>query len=104
MMRRLQLAQSRGFSLVELMVGILLAMAAVLVVTQVFRVSEGQRRTTTGGDDAQTTGAIAVSLLQRDLRQAGQGIMSTQLLLCQLDLGGGRSLGSLAPVVVPEPA
>lgn len=100
MMRRLQLAQSRGFSLVELMVGILLAMAAVLVVTQVFRVSEGQRRTTTGGDDAQTTGAIAVSLLQRDLRQAGQGIMSTQLLLCQLDLGGGRSLGSLAPVVI----
>jgi type IV pilus assembly protein PilW len=100
MMRRLHFARRRGFSLVELMVGILLAMAAVLVVTQVFRVSEGQRRGTSGGDDAQTTGAIAVSLLQRDLRQAGQGLMSPQLLLCQLALGGGRSIGTLAPVAI----
>jgi type IV pilus assembly protein PilW len=81
MMRRLHFARRRGFSLVELMVGILLAMAAVLVVTQVFRVSEGQRRGTSGGDDAQTTGAIAVSLPQ-------------------VALGGGRSIGTLAPVAI----
>ena len=37
--------QARGFSLVELLVGIVVAMAAVLVVTQVFRLSEGQRLT-----------------------------------------------------------
>ncbi len=92
--------QARGFSLVELLVGIVVAMAAVLVVTQVFRLSEGQRRSTSGGDDAQTTGAIALSLLQRDLRQAGQGLMSARLLMCQLDLGGGLSVGALAPVTI----
>ncbi|MFN3303410.1 MAG: PilW family protein [Roseateles sp.] len=91
---------ARGFTLVELMVGIVVAMAAVLVVTQVFRLSEGQRRSTTGGDDAQTTGAIALSLLQRELRQAGQGLISPRLLMCQLDLGGGRSVPSLAPVII----
>lgn len=96
-------SRARGFSLVELLVGIVVAMAAVLVVTQVFRVSEGQRRTTSGGDDAQTTGAIALSLLQRELRQAGQGIVTAQLLMCQLDLGGGRTLANLAPVIINPP-
>jgi len=100
-MRRLAFIHSRraaGFSLVELMVGIVVAMAAVIVVMQVFKVSEGQRRNTTGGDDAATTGAIALSLLQRDLRQAGQGILMPQMLDCQLDLGNGRSVAQLVPV------
>lgn len=89
-----------GFSLVELMVGIVVAMAAVIVVMQVFKVSEGQRRTTTGGDDASTTGAIALSLLQRDLRQAGQGIANPQLMACQLNLGNGRSVAQLLPLQI----
>lgn len=93
----------RGFSLVELLVGIVVAMAAVLVVTQVFRLSEGQRRTTSGGDDAQTTGAVALSLLQRELRQAGQGLVSPRLMMCQLDLGGGRTVANLAPVIINPP-
>ena len=93
--------QSRqGFSLIELMVGIVVAMAAVIVVMQVFKVSEGQRRNTTGGDDAQTTGAIALSLLQRDLRQAGQGFSNRDLLMCQLNVATGRSIGVLAPVII----
>ena len=89
-----------GFSLVELMVGIVVAMAAVIVVMQVFKVSEGQRRNTTGGDDAATTGAIALSLMQRDLRQAGQGFTTAQLLDCKLNLGDGRSIGELVPVQI----
>lgn len=90
----------RGFSLVELMVGIVVAMAAVIVVMQVFKASEGQRRAASGGDDAQTTGAIALSLLQRDLRQAGQGFSNPSLLDCQLRLTGGRSIARLAPVTI----
>lgn len=95
--------ETRGFSLVELMVGIVVAMAAVIVITQIFKVSEGQRRNTTGGDDAQTTGAIAVSLLQRDLRQAGQGFSNAQMLDCQLNLGNGRSVAELVPVFINPP-
>lgn len=90
----------RGFSLVELLVGIVVAMAAVIVVMQVFKVSEGQRRAASGGDDAQTTGAIALSLLQRDLRQAGQGFSNPALLDCQLRLGNSRSITHLAPVTI----
>lgn len=89
-----------GFSLVELMVGIVIAMAAVIVITQLFRVSEGQRRNTTGGDDAQTTGAIAMSLLQRDLRQAGQGFSNAQMLDCRLRLGNGRTITELVPAFI----
>lgn len=101
-MRRHSLRQrlSRGFSLVELMVGIVVAMAAVLVVTQIFRISEGQRRTSTGGDDAQTTGAIAMSQLQRDLRQAGQAFSNAQLLDCQLQVTATRTIAELVPVII----
>ena len=103
-MRRLQAPRrALGFSLVELMVGIVVAMAAVVVVMQVFKISEGQRRNTTGGDDAQTTGAIAISLLQRDLRQAGQGFSNAQLLDCQLNLGNGRNVAHLVPVFINPP-
>ena len=40
--------RSAGFSLVELMVGIVVAMVAVIVIMQVFRMTEGHRRSTTG--------------------------------------------------------
>jgi type IV pilus assembly protein PilW len=101
MMRRPHSApRSAGFSLVELMVGIVVAMAAVIVVMQVFKVSEGQRRNTSGGDDAQTTGAVALSMLQRDLRQAGQGFTNAQLLACRLNLPNGRNIATLAPVII----
>jgi len=92
--------RAAGFSLVELLVGIVVAMAAIIVVMQVFRISEGQRRSTTGTDDAQTSGAVALTLMQRDLRQAGQGFMSAQLLGCSLALGNGQTLATLAPVII----
>lgn len=91
---------NRGFTLVELMVGIVVALAAALVVTEIFRVSEGQRRATSGGDDAQTTGAIAISLLQRNMRQAGQGVSTANLLDCQLTLPNGQAISELAPVAI----
>jgi type IV pilus assembly protein PilW len=89
-----------GFSLIELLVGIVLAMAAVIVVMQVFRLSEGSRRTTTGGDDAQTTGSIALTLLQRDLRQAGQGLSNINLMGCNLALPAGWTVNALAPLTI----
>jgi type IV pilus assembly protein PilW len=97
-----QIARTRqhGFSLIELMVGIVVAMVAVIVVMQVFSVSEAHRRTTTGGDDAQSVGAIALTLLQRDLRQAGQGFSNLRLLGCDLALQAGWTLNGLAPLTI----
>lgn len=93
----------RGFSLVELMVGIVIAMMAVAVVMQVFKVSEGRRRTTAGGDDAQTSGAVAMAMLQRDLRPAGQGITDAQLLGCTLTVPAGHTITNLAGVTINHP-
>ena len=81
-----------GFGLVELMVAMVIGMLGVIVMMQVFSMFEGQKRTTTSGDDAITTGAIALHSLQRDIQQAGWGISAINLLGCTitgLTAGGG---------------
>ncbi len=60
-----------GFSLVEILVGLVIGLLATLVILQVFSVFEGQKRTTTGVADAQTNGSIALYTLARDLQRAG---------------------------------
>lgn len=86
---RLQVVPARfhGFSLVELLVGMVIAMLATVVVMQVYEAFEGQKRTTTGGADAQTNGSIALFNLQRDVAMAGYGLplFSTRnpALLCE---------------------
>jgi type IV pilus assembly protein PilW len=68
--RRLSHLQS-GFSLIEVMVGLVLSLLVSLVIMQVFSVFEGQKRTTSGSADAQTNGSIALYNLQRDVQLAG---------------------------------
>ena len=63
-----------GFSLVELMVGLVIGLLATLVIMQTFTAFEGQKRTTSGTADAQTNGAIALSLIQRSVQMAGYGL------------------------------
>ena len=63
-----------GFSLVELMVGLVIGLLATLVIMQVFTVFEGQKRSTTGTADAQVNGNIAMYSLQRELQFAGYGL------------------------------
>lgn len=63
-----------GFSLVELMVGLVIGLLATLVIMNVFSVFEKQKRVTTGNSDAQTNGAIALYSLQRDVQSAGYGL------------------------------
>jgi type IV pilus assembly protein PilW len=65
-----------GFSLVELLVGLIIGLLASLVVMQTFSVFEGQKRTTTGNSDAQVNGSIALYTIQRDIQSAGYGLAS----------------------------
>jgi type IV pilus assembly protein PilW len=105
--------KSRGFSLIELMVGLVIGMIGVVIMMQIFSVSEGYKRTTTGGDDAQNNGAISLYGLQRDLRQAGQGSNSFtdnaastsafSVLGCNLTLRAGVTASSLGPVTINHP-
>ncbi|PKO47238.1 MAG: prepilin-type cleavage/methylation domain-containing protein [Betaproteobacteria bacterium HGW-Betaproteobacteria-22] len=66
-------AQS-GFSLVELLVGLVIGLLATMVIMQVFSVFEGQKRSTSGSADAQTNGSIALHSIQRDAQMAGFGL------------------------------
>lgn len=90
----------RGLSLVEIMVGLVLGMIAVLIVLQVFQQSDGARRSALGGDDAHNSGALALTLLQRDLRQGGYGVAAFPVLDCDVALPGGLTLANLAPVTI----
>jgi type IV pilus assembly protein PilW len=71
-----------GFSIIELMVGMVIAILSSIVVYQVFSVSERQKRTTTGAADAQSNGAIAFYMLDRDIKMAGWGIENTGTANC----------------------
>lgn len=72
----------RGFSLIEIMVGIAIGMLGVLIIMQVSTVFEGQKRTTTTGSDAQTTGVTALFTIERDVRIAGYGLSALDALGC----------------------
>ena len=74
---------SRGFTIVEMLVGVLIGLIGTVVIFQVFAVSEGQKRTTTGAGDAQQNGVFTLFQLERDLRTAGFGLAHLPLLGCQ---------------------
>ncbi|KAI5916017.1 PilW family protein [Thauera sp. 2A1] len=73
----------RGFTLVELLVGLTVGLITLLVLTQLLQSFEGQKRTSTGGNDAQTNGAFALYMLDREIRMAGYGLFGPESMLCK---------------------
>ncbi|BEP51427.1 MULTISPECIES: PilW family protein [Variovorax] len=95
----------RGFTLVELMVGLVLGLLTVLVISQVLALAEGKKRTITMGSDAQVNGALSLFTLQRDVQMAGYGAAaSPDALGCTVtgkyDASGASFAFPLAPVVI----
>jgi type IV pilus assembly protein PilW len=82
--RALRHRAARGVTLVELMVGVVIGLLAVLVMAQVALLFEGQKRSTTAGSDAQVNGALALQMLQRDLQMSGYGFASGGGVGCSL--------------------
>jgi type IV pilus assembly protein PilW len=99
-------ASQRGVTLIELMVGLLIGLLAVLVISQVLLVVEGQKRSTTSGADAQLTGSLAMYTLQRELEMAGYGITTNRAGLgcamrsTRFTAANGGATRPLAPVVI----
>ena len=89
----------RGFSLVEIMMALLIGMFGVIVMMQVFSISEDQKRSATGAGDAQGAGSIALYGIQRDLRMAGYGITQYTLLGCNLTMPSGATV-PMVPVAI----
>jgi type IV pilus assembly protein PilW len=100
----------RGLSVIELMVGMAVGLVATVVVAQVLSFSEGQKRSTTSGGDAQISGALALYTMQRDIEAAGYGFASTpDILGCTITAkyNGANAVGwptTLAPVVITQGA
>lgn len=94
----------RGFTLIELMVGVLLGMVTVAIIAQVLAVSESKKRTTTSGADAMVNGALALYAVQRETQAAGYGLTSQLGALgCTVNYQyASNAAGSftLAPVVI----
>lgn len=70
-----------GFTLIELMIGVVIGLLASLAVTHVLVNSEGQKRTTMAGSDAQVNGALSLSTLQRAIQSAGYGFAATPSII-----------------------
>jgi len=67
-------SRARGFTLVELMVGLLISLLCTLAMFKAFAGFEGQKRTTTSGNDAQQNGSYSLFQLERQIRSAGSGL------------------------------
>ena len=63
----------RGFSLVELMVGMVIGFITLAVIVQSLSVFEVHKTTTTAAADAQENGLLALSAIERDTRRAAAG-------------------------------
>ena len=63
----------RGLSLIELMVGMALALLAIVAIYQVLSVWDARKRTITSGSSAQISGGIGIFELERDLQLSGGG-------------------------------
>src|ERR1700724_1773395 len=67
-------AHQHGFSLIEIMVGVVIGMIAVLVIYQVFAAAEGIKRNTTSAGEAQQNGLLASFMLGVELANASNGV------------------------------
>jgi len=89
----------RGLSLIEILIGMLIAMIGIVIMMEVLITSEQRTRTTNSGNDAISAGAVTLHMLMTDLKQAGYGFNSATALGCNLTLPTGATV-PLAPVVI----
>jgi type IV pilus assembly protein PilW len=67
---------ARGFTLIELMIGLAVGLFATLAITQIMTVAEGQKRSAMAGSDAQISGVLALATLRQSIEMAGYGFSS----------------------------
>ncbi len=106
-LRQCKPRRARGFTLIELMVGMVIGLLTTIVIAQVLVSSEGRRRTTVSGSEAQVNGALALYTVQRDLQMAGYGLTSAvDGIGCEIraQRNGVDYTFTLAPVVITDGA
>jgi type IV pilus assembly protein PilW len=92
-------AGNLGFGIVEVMVGVVIGLVALLIIYQSLALSEGYRRTTTAGGDAQSTGMISSYLIAQDLGNAGNTLADSAIDLMACDVAADFT-SNLRPIPV----
>ena len=96
----------RGFSMVEVLVGVAIGLIGLLVIFKTLSVWDSHTRSTSVGGDAQVAGALAMYALERDIKQAGMGFGTATVadLGCTVDASdtvrGGAFQFSMFPVQI----
>ncbi len=92
--------RERGMSLVEILVGLLIGLIGIVVIFQVLAVTEGRKRTTVQGSDAQSAGAIALYSLQRDVQLGGYGFggADTKQIGCDVQASDRGDAAAVPPI------
>jgi type IV pilus assembly protein PilW len=90
-----------GFSLVELMVGLTVGMLVLLIISQVFAVSEGQKLTVTSTTDSVESGAVGLYYMERELRMAGYGLSNSAYFGCQVEANDSTRTGTFPNIAFP---
>lgn len=105
-MRSGRVRGTRGFSLVELMVGVAIGLVVTLAIFQVMVASEGRKRSLTGINDLGQSGAYSIYVLDRLLRSAGTGYAQGWARVggCRLNARLPVATGETWPRVNPLPA
>ena len=75
----------QGFSLIDVMVGIVIALVAMLVVYQVFAVGEQFKRNTTSIGEAQVNGLLASFVLGQQLANSGSALAAAAMDLASCE-------------------
>ena len=71
-----------GFSLIEILVGLVIGLVAMLAIFQTLALFESQRRTTGAGADMQQSGLTALYALEQDIRLGGFGLIDNGSMPC----------------------
>ena len=95
--------RQHGVSLIEIMVAVVIGLLAVLVIYQVFAVSEGFKRNTTGASDAQQTGLFSMFTLGIEIANAGNSISlaAAELSTCPNTGDPATTLRPIPVLIIP---
>lgn len=98
----------RGFTLVELLVGLTVGLIASGAILQTFSTYEAQKRSTVAGSEAQENGLVALAQVEQDIHNAGAGLADPSIYDCgpaqtytySSAAGGPIPNFSLAPLII----
>jgi type IV pilus assembly protein PilW len=90
--------RNRGFGLVEVMVGLVIGLIAVLVIYQVYNVAEGFKRNTTAAGEAQIAGLFSSFIVGMEVSNAG-----ASMAVSAADLASCADTGNIATSFRPIP-